>query len=228
MQCGEFETRLNAVLDERRRPEWDAELHLHCETCSQCRQVALLYDRLLDGFYAMRTPAAPTDMALRVLSEMQPQPTPRRKIAVGAALLATAAMVLVAVLPLARDNARPGAGAGHPGRQVAKASHGHPNRALLQQIAPVPSILGISESPNEDPYAGLAKETGQGLAAVMLYVPGVGGGKGIMDVEASGNAAEPAWAVQMSEGLKPLTESVTETFDLLMESLPVAQLSARS
>ena len=58
MQCDEFEDRLNAVLDERRRPEWDTELSLHCENCAGCRQLAAAYDRLLDGFYALAAPDA--------------------------------------------------------------------------------------------------------------------------------------------------------------------------
>ena len=89
----------------------------------------------------------------------------------------------------------------------------------------MPELISIAGTPGGDPYAGLAKETGQGLATVVLYVPGVGGTKGIIDVEAE---SQPAWAVQMSEGLRPLTNSVTETFNLLLRSLPGSQLAARS
>ena len=71
MQCEEFEGRLNQILDERRRPEWDAELRLHCETCVECRQLAADYDVLLDGFYTLSTPPASADMAARVLADVQ-------------------------------------------------------------------------------------------------------------------------------------------------------------
>ena len=100
MQCEEFEDRLNAVLDERRRPEWDDELRLHCDNCADCRQLAAEYGNLLDGFYALATPEAPADLALRVLIEARPQPAAQRRMVVPAAALATAAVVLVAISPL--------------------------------------------------------------------------------------------------------------------------------
>ena len=62
------------------------------------------------------------------------------------------------------------------------------------------------------------------MATVMLYVPGFGGGRGIIDAE----AGESPWAVQMGEGLRPITNSVSETFDVLLQGLPVSQLAARS
>ena len=78
---------------------------------------------------------------------------------------------------------------------------------------------------DEDPYAGLAKETGQGLATVIRYVPGIGGSMGIVDLSGTD---EPAWAVQMSEGLKPITDSVAETVNLLLRTLPAVVADSRS
>ncbi len=44
MQCEEFEDRINAVLDQRERPEWDAELRLHFEVdAPDCRELATAY-----------------------------------------------------------------------------------------------------------------------------------------------------------------------------------------
>jgi hypothetical protein len=37
-----------------------------------------------------------------------------------------------------------------------------------------------------------------------------------------------SWTQPVSEGLRPITTTVSETFDLLIESLPVSQLAARS
>jgi hypothetical protein len=223
MQCEEFEDRLNAVLDERRRPEWDDELRLHCDNCADCRQLAAEYDTLLDGFYSWTTPEAPADLALRVLIEARPQPAPRRRMLVPAAALATAAVVLIAVSPLVwRASQQP-----NQANALADANiKNQRQRQAFRQLPLVPGLMSIADAPGGDPYAGLAKETGQGLATVVLYVPGVGGTKGIIDVDADGGQGQPAWAVQMSEGLRPLTNSVTETFNLLL--LPVSQLAARS
>ena len=63
----------NLVLDERGRPECDAELSLHVEKCAECRHVAALYGALLDGFYALSAPQAPADMAARVLVDIGPR-----------------------------------------------------------------------------------------------------------------------------------------------------------
>jgi hypothetical protein len=224
MQCEEFEDRLNAVLDERRRPAWDDELRLHCETCTACRQTAAAYDAMLDGFYALAAPDAPDDMALRVVAEMRADRPQARRWAAAVGALATAAVVLVVVGPLVRRGPQAPTPAAKPLANLASVA---PAKQLpVEQIPLVPGLLSIAAAPEGDPYAGLAKETGQGLATVILYVPGVGGSRGIIDAEGAGGAGEPAWAVQMSEGLKPITNSVTETFDLLLRSLPVAQLAS--
>jgi hypothetical protein len=222
MQCDEFEERVNEVLDERGRPEWDAELRLHCEQCPACRKLAASYDALLDGFYALATPEAPVDMALRVVDELRAEPARGRRYAGVAAALATAAVLLIAMVPLLRGTLSPQTPAKPAAQPLAAAA---PARQLpIERIPLVPELMAIAESSQGDPYAGLAKETGQGLASVILYVPGVGGSRGIIDAQTAGR--EPAWAVQMSEGLRPITNSVTETFDLLLDSLPVAQLAS--
>lgn len=229
MQCVEFEERLNAVLDDRRRPEWDAELRQHCEACIECRQLAVLYGALFDGFYAAAAPEAPADMAARVMAQLQPRPAYARRRAFVAGIMATAAALFVAVLPLVNQWRGP------TEVQVAQAQqfpelppgftiHDFP----LPFLEYLPLLFG--EHSDEDVYAGLAKDTGRGLARMVLYVPGVGGQRGLIDVaadDADELIDEPAWAVQFSEGLRPVTESVAETFNLLMKALPVTELASR-
>ncbi len=230
MRCDEFEDRLNTVLDKRQRRQWDAELSLHCDTCAQCGQLAAAYDALLDGFYELTTPEAPHDMGLRVIAQVRTPPSTGRRLALVAAVLATAAALLVVVGPAWRGT--PDTPQADPNPNVASTTKPRIEppfeRVPLEGVPPfVPELLAMALSPDGDPYAGLARETGQGLANVILYVPGVGGGKGIIDVEADGTPGEPAWAVRMSEGLKPITDSVTETFNLLLRSFPISQLAAR-
>ena len=107
MQCEEFEDRLNAVLDERRRPEWDAELRLHCETCAECRQLAASYDALLDGFYALATPEAAGRHGRSRVGRAWDRVTARARAGrVAVASLAMAACVLVVVVARLRSPSR--------------------------------------------------------------------------------------------------------------------------
>lgn len=225
MQCEEFEERINAVLDERRRPEWDAELSLHCESCAECRKLAESYDHLLDGFYALTTPEIADDLALRVLVDLKHERPARHRFGRVAAMMATAAALLIAVIPFVSNRGEKEIAVTESAPQVA--SKANASQPPLAELPLVPELLSMTSAAPGDPYAGLAKGTGQGLANVMLYVPGIGGGKGIMDVPPT-MTKEDSWTQPVSEGLRPITNTVTETFDLLIESLPVSQLAARS
>ncbi len=225
MQCEEFEDRINAVLDERRRPAWDAELSLHCDACADCRKMAETYDHLLDGFHALTAPEAPDDLALRVLVDLQNERAPRRRFTRRTAIMATAAAILVAIGPLLHTTPEPQVATSNPPQQVAKRFDARATRAPLEELPLVPELLSMTNATKGDPFAGIAKGTGQGLANVMLFVPGVGGGKGIMDVPPKKAPSEPSWTEPMSEGLRPITNTVSETFDLLIETLPVSQLA---
>jgi hypothetical protein len=235
MQCEEFEDRLNAILDERQRPEADVELALHCETCPECRQLASAYARLLDGFYALVTPAAPRDMSARVLADFTVSVSPKRRLSapsasLAAGALALAAGLLIVVTPLLRNAPQAVSNESRARHSTgSKASADRPGAKAIAEaldvnkLPIVPELLALRT--DEDPYAGLAKETGQGLAAVVLYVPGIGGSKGIVDANAED---DPAWVVQVSEGLRPITESVSETVNLLLRALPGADGDSRS
>lgn len=228
MQCEAFEDRLNAVLDERRRPECDAELVAHTAGCPACRQLAKAYQILLDGFYELATPEPPADLAERVMQDRARATERKFRRWVVVPALATAAAVLLAALPWLRTPQGDTAPAGSPIASRASAPRplgpGSLGPGTLSQISIVPEWwVGA-----KDPYKDLAKGTGQNLAAVMLYVPGIGGTKGIIDAESELGTGEPTWADQVSEGLKPVSDSVAETLNLILESLPVNQLASRS
>jgi hypothetical protein len=230
MQCEEFEDHLNAVLDERGRPDCDAELQLHIETCAECRHIAACYAVLLDGFYALATPEAPCDLPARVLAASYRPPSRARLATRMAAAMAIAAGFLIALIPLVRVPSRgqPGATVRPVASRLSRATIARTLRSSGSLVAaPVlQSLTALDEK--SDVYGQLAKGTGNGLAAAVLYVPGIGGGRGIIDAEESAPNGEPAWAVQMSGGLKPVTDSVTETLNLLLKALPVTELAARS
>ena len=251
MQCEEFEDRLNLVLDERGRPECDAEISLHVEACPECRHVAALYGALLDGFCALSAPKSPADMAARVLVDIGPSRSSVRRPMVYAAL-AAAACLLVAIGPLVRwmspedgSLAQKTTSAPLAAKKVSPVSLQTSNlqnarsasrlneRVLLgpamhESLPILASLPTLAGDPRGDLYGELAKETGNGLAAIVLYVPGIGGARGIIDAESSVVDPEPAWAVQVSEGLRPVTDSVADTLNLLLKALPVTELASRS
>ncbi|HTM52527.1 MAG TPA: hypothetical protein VL175_00775 [Pirellulales bacterium] len=227
MQCEEFEDHLNAVLDRRERVDSDLELKLHIETCPDCRHVALAYDFLFDAFKRIREPQISDGFNARVLGQVH---QPRRQASWRvAAIGALAASLLVSVTLLStRVAPRAGDAAGvladnHP---VAVAAV-HDALGTIETLPILQTLSALEVEENEDVYGELAKETGSGLAAIVLYVPGIGGTRGIIDADASPAEGDAPWAAQMSEGLKPVTDSVTETVNLLLKTLPIMDLASR-
>lgn len=217
MHCEDFEDRLNVALDQRRPGVSDAEMWRHWEGCAYCRQVADSYAALLDGFHALPIPRAPAGLAHRVLDELHAHSNPVRRWSLAAAMLATAAGLLVALVPLVRPALEPDL----PPGTVHTITVSAPEAAVpltpgLEQFAIVRSIASLQ---GDDAAKLLALETGQGLAVVYLYAPGFAG---------SGTLAEAPWAVEVSESLKPVTESVTQTLGSLLRALPVAESPSRS
>jgi hypothetical protein len=240
MKCEEFEDQLNLSLDEHRRPEWDAELRLHCENCAQCRELAALYGQLLDGFYALATPEPPADLAIRVVNEVRARPASSRRVAILTGVLATAAAVLVAVLPLlpssANRSAKRAAAISRPALASATTGNASPNgwrNSGWQEFDTLPVVGPVLVSMSDgdestDPYMELAKETGQGLASVVLYIPQIGSGPGEMSIATELLNGGPAWPQRMNQSLKPVTDTVGETIDLLWHALPLSDPSKRS
>jgi hypothetical protein len=226
MQCEEFEDHLNAVLDRRARVESDLELKLHIETCPDCREVALSYDALFDAFKRIREPQIADDFGARVLSCVRQSPSQVRWrfVAMGAlaaSLLVSAALLSTRTAPPKGDSSGILAD-NHPAAVAAV----HDALGTIETL-PILQTLSALEVENEDVYGELARETGSGLAAIVLYVPGIGGTRGIIDADAGPEQGDSPWAAQMSEGLKPVTDSVTETVNLLLKTLPITDLASR-
>ncbi len=228
MKCGEFEVRLDEILDERRRPEWDSRLHEHCDSCQRCRDLAAAYGVLLEGVSTLDMPEAPGDLAVRVLDAYQVRPRSDAIAAWAAAVFSSAAAVLVAFF-LTRDaNRELVAVAPSPApasvQQVERGEQVKFDPARWKSV-PLLGAVFASATDNDastDPYAELAKETGRGLANVVLMMPGVAGPRGVRPPEPPyGSQGASIWPAQMSDELRPVTESVNETFNLILDSLPV-------
>lgn len=235
MKCDEFETHLDEILDERRRPEWDAQLREHSACCPRCRDLASAYGVLFEGFRSLKLPAAPADMSTRVLEAYLARPRlalPAKAAlpaAAAAAVLSTAAAVLVAVF-LSRDGKRDEVAFLSP--PVAQSAA--PQVKRIEQIkfdldkwknVPVVGAVFVSAADDDektDPYEELAKGTGRSLAGVVLRMPGIAGPRGVRPLEPRlGAEGTGVWPAQMSDELRPVTDSVSETFDLILDTLPV-------
>jgi len=221
MKCAEFEHRLNQVLDERCRPEWDAELRLHAESCASCRKMAASYEVLLEGFYALATPEPPADLAIRVADELRVRPAVARRVSIAAAGAVATAAGLFGALALV-ESRHPAPAPDASGVPLAATQPAALPKDDWSQLGAVPVVgrVLVSMREGDDPYAELAKGTGQGLANVVLYMPTVGGSPSMIAPEVV--SGTPSWPERVSEGFKPVTKSVGETINLLLEALPVS------
>jgi hypothetical protein len=96
MQCLEFESRLQSVLDARQAPQADAALGGHAAECAECRQLLAAMTAVAE--YAAAMPAVcPAGLTRQVLQQMQPR---RRVLPLRWAAGLAAAAALAGVLPL--------------------------------------------------------------------------------------------------------------------------------
>lgn len=151
MQCRDFEQRLQVSLDERRQPDWDIELRLHGQECARCRDLAAAFGAMMEGLQALPEPTAPSDLAARVVAELNREPVVLpagrvRRWAGAAAAMATAATVLFAVGTTLRWSFTP------PNQQVAVATVA-PQAALATPAAkvvesPAPIAVATNDTPS--------------------------------------------------------------------------------
>lgn len=140
MQCVEFETRLNGLLDERLSPSIDTPLIEHAQDCPGCFELLAAHEALLEGVQALPTvrlcDAERQALTHRVIVEvgslpLEPFPAAPQvelaergtaavatngvaPLALIGLVLATAAAVLIAVLPWLPEDRQPPAPPGQP------------------------------------------------------------------------------------------------------------------
>ena len=74
MNCVWFELRLDELLDERLPPDSDAELNEHVASCPHCAQLLADHQALLEAIEALVRPEARGDLAARILAEVTQEP----------------------------------------------------------------------------------------------------------------------------------------------------------
>ena len=232
MRCVEFENRLNEVLDERGSPDLDMLLASHAHHCEPCQQLLARYELVCETAGNLPAPKLPAGFAERVVGEFLRQHlasggSRRRSMGLprAVALFALAAVLLIAVLPLLGGK-RPvrlptsngtlaieTPGTGEVQNTVAQDT---PEAAPSSPVGPASVASGQSRDPAAEHYADLAKETGSSLAAAVLYLPGVGnslaGGESTFE--------QPRWVGQVSDGLRPVTASMSDALHVLLRVIP--------
>jgi hypothetical protein len=210
MLCPEFEDRLNELLDLRQVPSVDADVAHHAAHCADCRRLLAGYEMVRDAAPQLVAPAAPANLAERVVRAHLAQRPPLAWRAAQIAL-AVAAVLLVA-LWLWRTSLEQGPRAGAPAAALPDDAAREMPRS--QQPAHVPPPPDERAGPVAAPPA-LAAETQQTLADAWAFVPQ-------LDAASADDStfADAAWQPS-AVGLNPVSESTTDAVAFLMDVLSV-------
>jgi len=104
MQCDDFESRLNDVLDERRPPAEDAPLAEHAAACPMCHRLLRSVEQLLGVVASFPSLEDEGDLAPRVLAGWEQDRRRRRRLlplAIPLGVVAAALLIVAIVRPWA-------------------------------------------------------------------------------------------------------------------------------
>ena len=106
MQCAKFEKRLQQLLDDRQNVEQDEVLREHSRGCVACGRIWRAQSLLFAGLKSLPESSCDQDLGPRVLDQLRTDQRKRDSRRLWIAALATAAVIMVAMLPLAGDRVR--------------------------------------------------------------------------------------------------------------------------
>jgi hypothetical protein len=204
MLCEEFEIRFHGLLDRRVRPETDASLCAHAQTCPECSALLETQELLFSGLSALR-PAAPRDISLDVLAAVQTPVRPADSVRWSVARrwfpwVAAACLMISAGAFVLR-------GLQLPTRPESLAT----TQIVVQPAHPVSGTHLLKPE-----YAKLVRDTGESLAFALC-----GSGDSSQTAPAAAQPAAAAdWFEEVTNGIRPLTRSVEEALDALRQSIP--------
>jgi hypothetical protein len=232
MHCVQFETRLNDLLDERRRPSRDRQLVEHARRCHECADLLASQELLLAGLETLACAetsrglgarrvwetancrdasprrSAPIDITLRVaLAVADERRASRRKHWLWL-VPAVAASLLVAIVAW---------------RNLGTALSG--SRPAIESIVhnSDPNPPTIDRHPRVTPGSGLS---GDGLAVVGPQLPAYVWPSMRTTDEISHNLTDSV--EHLADGLRPVTDSMSAAFQALRRALPGAEPAAHS
>lgn|GEM_PF-6076661 len=202
MQCEEFESRLNDLLDERRNPLDDATLAAHWNVCSPCAALVRGQDALLEGVAAWKKVEPSADLTERVIRQwesIQAQPGYGQSTEWDSAELPS-------LLPIGLVKAERSGGFWSDRRNQLMAGAAFATAAVLMVVASLDSF----RKPGDRVPVALRTPAEQS-------VPMAGASKIVAgpNVKTAGNPQ--GMASQITFASLPLVEQVTETYRPLLE-----------
>ncbi|MBI2477328.1 MAG: hypothetical protein HYV60_01355 [Planctomycetia bacterium] len=106
MQCAKFEQRLQELLDDRKNVEQDKLLDEHAGSCIACGSVWRAQRQLFAGLQPIPEPSFAPNLGHRVLDQLRIDHRKRYNRRMVIASLAAAAVIMIALLPLAGERVR--------------------------------------------------------------------------------------------------------------------------
>lgn len=255
MQCAEFESRLNDLLDQRRWLDADPRLAEHARRCGECRNLAAAYEAVVVGLEQSRIPEFGPDLTERVLADYSAVSNreQRRPLSPAArhshlatarasrswAFAALAAAVLLAVAlrwAVAPAQKLPGQQLPAQGQRAVATEEqkageslaAHDSAPFAVRKATVAAAPQLQREENSGGgYRGLAAETSQSFAVALQLFPGVGGEQNDGG-ERAGNDPARDWMHGLSDGLKPVTRPTAGAVNTFLHLLAAGDEGARS
>lgn len=232
MKCGDFEARLQQLLDARLPLDGDELLTRHAAECEVCRQDLVAFGTLVGEIVGRPRPLPAADLASRVIADLS-APQVERSVPKRTAWIAfaVAAAVLIAAFPMWRwvsDRADENGAtvAIAPEASDPATSAAEPVASQPEELQPADPPIGDLVREVGDRYLDLAQETQASYAELALLLPGVRAPEPREDRAAKENVAvtevagSRGWVNDMTEGLKPVANSTMGAFSFLLEALP--------
>ena len=202
MKCGEFETRIQSVLDCRESLGDDQTLREHADQCADCAAVLDAYNAMLDAVEIHETPELDDDFGQRVVQlTFAPQAAGSANSryatrAMVVALASIAALIMISVLPRLWISHDPAPSPGGPTGTLQLTGPGTPSE---------PSTT------TEDPEQIVASDPDW---------------RSLWSQLSSRIASEDLQPIEtLAEGIRPITNSLTTAVDGLRTTFPVGGVS---
>jgi hypothetical protein len=215
MQCENFESRLNQILDRRARPETDEMLLAHAATCEPCRELLAVGELLFDGVDLLETPEISPGFARRVVDKLAPRHrtssfAPGRWLGPAAAV---AALLVVAVIS-GRHLWWPS------GRMVASPGSGQPTKS----ISTAPGTLAVTSPPTKRVAPSASQRPSVTRPAAVIAEPTNDDYRELLETLAHRLPDVPRDSLesveQIPDGLRPIATSFNVAIGLLRRTLP--------
>jgi len=224
MQCAEFESRINQLLDEREPPRADARVADHARECVACADVLASYQQVLDIIQDSAPLEMDADPTPLIIAQVQLAARRRRRLWTTLVPLAVAASLLIALVPLIkmrldqRDVAVVNLQTPEPVTPVVSPREVDPAGAGSQQ-PPLPAddrqgvdIVRMAIEVNEA-LAGLTDRLSKTPTDDPSPQPALG-------VAPDGAPEGRKWIRNINDGLKPLADTMAAALSAMGRTLP--------